>query len=168
MRNPNGAGVEAMFVVQTAPTGGGPNLSASSYTNQAGTAARAFSGSPTMGAAADAYAARVIHSGNAAGRFGPFLPRQGSDTGIRKVDSFTFSGGTAYTGSGVLALCLARPLAYVPIPATGVFTERDLRQQLPSLPRIYDGACLQWMLFGTGATTTNSPFNAYLNVGWGG
>lgn len=167
-RYASGAGCEAFYVVQTAPTGGGPNLSASAYTNSAGTGSRAFQGSPTMGAAADAYAARVIHSGNAAGRYGPFLPKQGGDTGIARVDSFTFSGGTAYTGSGVLALCIARPLADVMLPVTGAFVMEDLRNQLPSLPKVEDGACLAYMLFGTGATTASSPFTSIMDFVWGG
>jgi hypothetical protein len=167
-RYTDGVGVEAFFVVQTQPTAGGPNLSASSYTNTAGTAGRAFSGSPTMAATADAYATRILHSGNAAGRYGPFLPRQGGDTGIKSIESFTWSGGTAYTGSGVTALCVCRPLLDIAIPVTGMWSERDLVNQLPSLPQVKDGACLAWMLFGTGATTTSSPFNATLDFGWGG
>lgn len=168
MRSPNGAGVLPFFVVQTAPTAGGPTISASAYTNSSGVGSRAFPSTPTMGAAADAYACRIIHSGNAAGRFGAFLPLMGTDAGVRKVDSFTWSGGTAYTGSGVIALCLARPIADLILPATGVWTERDLVNQLVSLPQIDDGACLGWMLFGTGATTTASPFMSVLEVGWGG
>lgn len=167
-RYADGVGCEAFFVVQTAPTLGGPNLSASSYTNPAGTAARAFQASPTMGAAADAYAARILHSGNAAGRYGPFLPKQGGDTGIKSIESFTWSGGTAYTGTGVVALCIARPLLSLPLSASGVWTERDLVNQINSSPRIYDGACPTWLLFGTGATTTNSPFTAALEYDWGG
>lgn len=167
-RYTNGAGVEALFVSQTAPTGGGPNLTASSYTNTAGTAGRAFAGTPNMGAAADAYACRVLHSGNAAGRYGPFLPKQGGDTGIASIQSFTWSGGTAYTGSGVTALVVCRPLLDIAIPVTGMYSERDLVNQLPSLPQVQDGACLVWMLFGTGATTTNSPLNTVLDFAWGG
>jgi hypothetical protein len=166
-RYDNGAGCQACFVVQTAPTGGGPNLTASSYTNTAGTTTRAFQGSPTMGAAADAYATRVIHSGNAAGRYGPFLPLQGGDTGVASIQSFTLSGGTAYTGSGVLALCIVRPLLDLPIPVSGMWSERDLVNQLPSLPEVKDGACLAWMLYGTGATTANSPFTSAVDFGWG-
>lgn len=166
-RSSNGAGCEAFFVVQTAPTAGGPTLSASSYTNAAGTAGRAFQGSPTMGAAADAYATRVLHSGNAAGRYGPFLPRQGADTGVRSVESFTWSGGTAYTGSGVAALCIAKPIADIMLPVTGAYSERDLVNQIMSLPKVEDGACLGWMLFGTGATTTNSPLTTVLDFAWG-
>jgi hypothetical protein len=169
MRATNGVGVRAFFCVQTAPTGGGPNLSASSYTNAGGTAGRAFAGSPTNGAAADAYAARIIHSGNATGRYGAFLPLAAGDTGIRSIESFTFSGGTAYTGSGVLALCLARPLGVeVIIPSTGAISEKDCFFQTPSLPKIDDGACLVWLLFGAGATTASSPFLSTLRFGWGG
>lgn len=168
MRYTNGAGCEAFFVVGTAPTAGGPNLSASSYTNSDSVASRSFQGSPTMGAAADAYASRIIHSGNAAGRYGPFLPKQAGDKGIASIQSFTFSGGTAYTGSGVLALCIARPLLDISIPVTGMWSERDLVNQLPSMPRVMDDACLVWLLFSTGATTNNSPFTFALDFGWGG
>ena len=167
-RYQDGVGCEAFFVVQTQPTAGGPNLSASSYTNTAGTAGRAFQGSPTMGATADGYATRILHSGNAAGRYGPFLPRQGGDTGIKSIESFTWSGGTAYTGTGVVALCIARPLCDLAVPVTGMWSERDLLNQLPSLPRVYDGACLGWLLFSTGATTNNSPVNTAIDFGWGG
>jgi len=156
-RNDFGVGCEAMFVVQTQPTAGGPTLSASSYTNTAGTAGRAFT-SVTFNATADAYATRINHSSNAAGRYGPFLPKQGGDTGIRSIESFTWSAGTAYTGSGVVALCIAKPLLDLALPVTGMWSERDLVNQLPSLPRVKDGACLQWMLMSTGATTVNSPF----------
>lgn len=168
LRYPDGVGCEAFFVSQTAPATGGPNLSASSYTNTAGTPGRAFQGTPSMGAAADAYATRVLHSGNALGRYGPFLPKEGGDTGIRSIQSFTFSGGTAYTGAGVAALCIARPLLDISIPVSGMWSERDLVNQLPSMPRVYDGACLAWMLFATNATTNNSPFTAAIDFAWGG
>lgn len=166
-----GVGCEAFFVSQTAPSTGGPTLSASAYDDvlsTAGAGTRAFQGTPVMNAAADAYATRVLHSGNATGKYGPFLPKQGGDTGIARINSFTWSAGTAYTGSGVVALCIARPICDIAIPVTGMWSERDLVNQLPSLPRIYDGACLCWMLFGTGATTTASPFTAALDFAWGG
>ncbi len=164
----DGAGAEAFFVSQTLPTAGGPNLSASSYTNQAGTAARAFQGSPTMGATADAYATRILHSGNAAGRYGPYLPKQGADTGILSIESFTWSGGTAYTGTGVVALCLGRVLARLQIPGSGAYMERDLRHQLMAMPKVEDGACIVPILFSTGATTANSPVNMDIAAIWGG
>ena len=120
-----------------------------------------------MNAAANAYATRVLHSGNAAGNYGPFLPKQAGDTGISAINSFTWSAGTAYTGSGVVALCVVRPIADIAIPVTGMWSERDLRNQLPSMPQILDGACLCWMLFGTGATTNLSPVISALDFAWG-
>lgn len=168
MRNPGGAGCEAFFVAQTQPATGGPNLTASSYTNQAGVAGRAFQGSPNMGATADAYASRVLHSGNAAGRYGPFLPKQGGDTGIKSIQSFTWSTGTAYTGGGIVALCIARPLGVnLMLPASGVMVEKDFVNQLMGLPRIRDGACLAWMIGSAGATTAASPILTTLDQAWG-
>jgi hypothetical protein len=167
LRYANGVGLEAFFVVQTAPLTGGPNMSASQYTNPAGTTTRSFQGTPSFGAAADAYATRIPHSGNASGRYGPFLPKMGGDTGIANITSVTLSGGTAYTGTGVMALCLAKPLCDLAIPVTGMWSERDLVNQLPSLPQIKDGACLCWMLFSTAATTNLSPFTAAIDVAWG-
>lgn len=169
-RYDGGAGCEAFFVSQTAPTAGGPNLTASAYdrsSDTAGAGTRAFQGSPSMGAAADAYATRVLNSGNAVGRYGAFLPKQAGDTSIARINSFTWSGGVAYTGSGVVALCIARPLLDLALPVTGMWSERDTVNQLPSLPRVYDGACLAWMLFSTGATTINSPFTSTIDFGWG-
>lgn len=167
-RYASGAGCQAAFVVGTQPTAGGPTLSASDYTNTAGTSTRAFAGSPVMNATANAYAGRIIHSGNAAGNYGPFLPLASGDTGIARVNSFTFSAGTAYTGTGVLALCIMRPLLDIPVPVSGMWSERDLVNQLPSLPRVQDGACLKWLLFGTGATTTASPITSAIDFAWGG
>jgi hypothetical protein len=169
-RYANGLGCEAFFVAQTAPTAGGPNLAASAYDDTAtytGAGTRAFQGTPGMGAAADAYATRVLHSGTAAARYGAFLPRQGGDAGIGRINSFTWSGGTAYTGTGVVALCIARPLLDLMLPASGVWSERDLVNQLPSMPKVEDGACLAWMVFSTGATTNLSPFTSVLDFAWG-
>jgi hypothetical protein len=165
-RYANGVGCQAFFCVNAAPTAGGPTLSASDYSNTVPTSGRAFQGSVVLNAAANAYATRILHSGNAAGNYGPFLPLQGGDLGIARINSFTLSAGTAYTGSGTLTLCIAKPLMDLALPVTGMWCERDLRNQLPSMPQIQDGACLAWMLFGTGATTTASPFNSTLDFAW--
>jgi hypothetical protein len=170
-RAPLGVGCQALFVSQTAPSTGAPNLTASAYDSPVstpGAGTRAFQGTPSMGVAADAYATRILHSGNATGRYGPFLPLQAGDTGVARINTFTWSGGTPYTGSGVVALAIVKPIIEIPLPITGIMTERDLRSQLVSLPQIDDGACLQWILFSTGATTNNSPFVSVLEYGWAG
>lgn len=168
VQNRSSAGVQAMAAVVTAPTGGGPNWSASNYTNQSGTSGRSFQASPTNGAAADAYASRILGSGQAAGRYGPYLPTQGGDTTVAQINSFTWSGGSAYTGSGVIALCLVKPLgAPILIPATGGTSNYEFRTSLPSTIEIEDGACLGWLLGGAGATTANSTLTGHLYYEWG-
>lgn len=170
MRSQDGVGCQAAFISVTAPTAGGPTLSASDYYDTASpdSVSRAFPHTPIMGAAANAYAGRVLHSGNAVGNYGPFLPLASGSTGISRVNSFTWSAGTAYTGAGVVALAIVKPLADISVPVSGMWSERDLVNQLPSLPKIDDGACLGWMLFGTGATANLSPITSALDFAWGG
>ena len=160
----NGAGLRAYFSTEVAPTAGGPNLTTFTYTNQAGTTGKTLGA--TVGFAATPVTGMIPHSGNAATRYGPFLPLAAGDSGIRDIENFTLSGGTAYTGSGQLVLHLVQPLWQIPIPASGILTERDFVNQLPSLPKIPDGACIRFLLFQTGATTTTSPVNVFCDYGW--
>jgi len=160
----NGAGLRAYFSTEVAPTAGGPNLTTFTYTNQAGTTGKTLGA--TVGFAATPVTGMIPHSGNAATRYGPFLPLAAGDSGIRDIENFTLSGGTAYTGTGQLVLHLVRPLWQIPIPASGILTERDFVNQLPSLPKIPDGACIRFLLFQTGATTTTSPVNVFCDYGW--
>lgn len=168
-RYANGIGCQAFFVTKTAPTAGGPNLTASAYDNTTvytGAGTSAFAGAPNM--MATPVAGAIPHSGAAAaGRYGAFLPLAASDLGVGRINSFTWSTGTAYTGSGAMALCIARPLLDLALPVTGMFSERDLVNQLCSLPKVEDGACLQWLVFSTGATTNNTPFTATIDFAWG-
>ena len=161
-----GAGCRAYISTLIAPTLGGPNISTFTYTNSAGTTGRTMP--ITVSMAATPSITQIPHTGNAANRYGPFLPLASGDTGIADIESFTLSGGTAYGGTtGVLVMHLVRPLFALPILASGVASERDLVNQLPSLPRVVDGAHLKFLLYATGATTANSPFTASLDFAWG-
>jgi len=164
-RYTTGAGVRAFFVSTVAPLTGGPNLTEFTYTNQAGTGSRVC---PiiTLGMNATPPAGQIPHTAAGANKLN-FVPLANGDTGIRSVQSFTFSGGTAYTGSGQFALVLARPIASIPIPAAGVASERNLMFQMPSLPRIYDGACLDFLMYAGGATTAATSLYGYLETAWG-
>lgn len=165
-RYANGVGLRAYFSTEVAPTGGGPNLTVFTYTDESGNTGAV---SPaTVGFSATPVTGQIPHSGNAATRYGPFLPLAVGDYGIRDFQNFTLTGGSAYTGSGQLVLHLVKPLWQIPLVATGVMSERDFVNQLPSLPRIVDGACLKFLLFQTGATTTTSPVNIQADYGWGG
>jgi hypothetical protein len=166
-RWPDGKGLRAYFSAEVAPSTGGPNLTSFKYTDQDGNTAQNMTTTVGMAAAAGAVTGAIPHSGNAATRYAPFLPLLPGDYGIRDLEAFTFSGGTAYTGSGQLVLHLVKPLWQIPIPASGVLTERDFVNQLPSLPKIPDGACLRFLLFQTGATTNTSPIIVTADYAYG-
>lgn len=130
----NGADVELWGEVYTAPGATGATWTVV-YTNQDGTASRV---------------ATYTHPANAesVGQMFPFLLQAG-DTGVRSVQSLTcsISSGTA----GNIGLTLLRRVAEFPIMVANgglVLDAFDL-----GLPRIYDDACLCWMLLCSGVTT---------------
>jgi hypothetical protein len=165
-RYANGAGCQAFMVCHTAPTAGGPNLTASVYTNSTPTGSRAFAG--TTAQVATPTATRITHSAPAtANMWGPFLPLQGGDSGIASVQSITCGSGTAYTGSGLHALVIARPLFSIPYTTSGLAAERDFVNQLPSLPRVVDGANICFLMGPTGGTTNLTNVIGHLDLAWG-
>lgn len=170
-RYTTGAGLR-MFMCHTAATTGTPASTpviTMSYTNQAGTAGRALGATvnATAGAAATAIPPKIIHSGVAANNYGPFLPLASGDTGVRSVQTVTLT--TAYTTATVvpLALVLAKPLATLPITTVSVCAERDLMNQLPSLPQVQDGACLTWLYYAGAATAASTNIFGNVDLGWG-
>ena len=158
----HGAGVQAFVVPSVALGAGTPNIQLT-YTNQAGTGSRT---TPTTlpASAATAPIGHIEYSGTGAGKYGPFMPLQGSDSGIRTVDQFNYS---ATHTSGTTNVVLARPLLTLPMTTIGVAAERDLVNQLPSMPRVYDGACLTWLMYAGAATPVSSAFYGHLDFGWG-
>jgi hypothetical protein len=63
-------------------------------------------------------------------------------------------------------LVYCRPLLTLPMTTIGVAAERDLLSQIPSLPRVYDGACLTWLMYAGAATPVNSAFYGHIDFGW--
>ena len=133
----SGEGAMIWCEVQSALSAGS-NTWALSYTNQAGTNSRSTSIVTTASAI-------VGRSPNAA----LFQPLQAGDTGVRSIESLTLTG----TATGQIALCLVKPLLFLPLPAVSTYVERDCVVELPSLPRIYDDACLHWIYVPTAAVT---------------
>ena len=138
-----------------------PNLSIG-YTNSAGTAARATPTTLPIGNTAAAVTS-IVYSGTGSGKFGPFMPLQAGDAGIRSVQSVNLSASYL---SGVLNLVLCRPLLTLPITTLGVTAERDLVNQFMSMPKIYDGACLTWLMLAGAATPVGSPLSGHLEFAW--
>ena len=160
-RYTNGAGVQAFITPSTVMGAATPSISIG-YTNSASTAGRATPATLPIGNTAAAVTS-VVYSGTGAGKFGPFIPLQAGDAGIKSVQSISLSASYV---SGVLNLVLCRPLLTLPITTLGVTAERDLINQLNSGPRVYDGACLAWLMLAGAATPVAAPLSGHLEFGW--
>lgn len=160
LRYSNGEGCR-LFWAQRTTAGATAQSIAVSYSNTVPTSGRTLP--VTVAMTASAIAGHISHSGTAANNYGPFLPLASGDKGVSNVATVTFSA--ANTGTG--ALVLARPLLTLPLTTVGVSAERDLLNQLPSLPRVYDGACLTWLIFTGAATVANTNFYGAVEFGWG-
>lgn len=164
-RYTSGAGVQAfMWNTNTTAMGAAtPNLSLPSYTNSSQATGRATPVTLPIGKTAAANGL-VLYSGTGLGKFGPFIPLQAADSGIAKVDNVQIS--VSYV-SGEFAVGLCRPIMTLPMTTIGVASERDFINQIPSLPRVYDGAALMWMIYHGVNTPVNSSFFGHIDFGWG-
>lgn len=146
-RYTTGQGVAAFLEVTTGLGATAQNVTLS-YTNQASTAGRSTG-------------AQAIVTSSSAGRFPhAFLqfPTQGTDTGIKSVESVTFSAAS----TGTSALILARILAEIPVYAANIAGRWDYESQM-DLPQIFDSACLAWT-FSANATATTPLAMGGLNL----
>lgn len=158
----HGAGVQAYLTPSTVLGAGTPNIQLT-YTDASGNAGNV---TPTTLPISNASApvGQIEYSGTGAGKFGPFVPLAAGDSGIRLVEQFSYS---ATHTSGVTNVVLARPLLTLPMTTVGVAAERDLLNQVTSLPRVYDGACLTWLMYAGAATPVASAFYGHLDFAWG-
>lgn len=167
MRNPrytDGAGVQAFLVASTAGTAGTGTFQLT-YVNSANTAAKVTPTSPALPTnTATSPLFSIPYSGTGSGKYGPFFPLAAADAGIRSVTNIIL--GTAGVTTGVYNLCLAKPLLTLPMTTLGVAAERDLVNQLPSMPKVYDGANLQWLIYAGAAIPNNSAFYGSIDLGW--
>lgn len=157
-----GAGTR-MFLTARATTGSTAHNLTYSYTNSVGTTGRTQP--VTVGATVSAIVPHIIHSGTSTNNYAPFLPMASGDLGISKVDTFQLSAasGTASTA----ALVIVRPLAQITLSVNGLMTEKDLLNQIPSLPRVYDTACLGFILGSGAAVAANTTFAGSIETVWG-
>lgn len=166
-RYADGKGVRAFYTTSTTNGANAQNFSMT-YT-------RPVDGSPqaeserSLGAAiantASCITGHMSHTGVAAGNFGPFLPLGGGDQGIVSVQSAQFSAASA--GAGFVDLVLCKPIASIPITTAFIAAERDLLTQLPSLPRIYDGAVLGVIIQSGAVIAAATQWQGYCEFAWG-
>lgn len=161
-RYTDGAGVQAFAAVTTVLGAATPNLQIN-YTNADGVTGKTTPTTLPVGKTAAALGL-IPYSGTGAGKYGPFFPPAAGDRGVRSIEQTNLSASYV---SGAMAFCLCRPLLSLPMASIGVMTERDLMNQMPSLPRVQDGACLAWLLYNGAATPANSGFVGHLEFGWG-
>ena len=163
-RYTNGAGLNAMFFNPAATALGAatPNLSIG-YTNSTGTSSRATPTVLPVGKTA-ASNSHILYTGaTAAWKYNFAVPRQNGDSGIAQID--TIQNSTSYV-SGSYSVALYKELARVPVTTLGVPWERNTMIEVPSLPRVYDGAALYWVLISGAATPANSTISGFLDFIW--
>ncbi len=160
-RYTNGAGLNAIMFNPAATAMGAatPNLSLG-YTNSSQVASRATPTVLPVGKTA-ASNSHILYTGaTGAGKYNYAVPRQSGDSGIAQIDSIQNS--VSYV-SGTYTVALYKELARFPVTTLGVAAERDFLNQLPSLPRVYDGAALYFLVGSGAATPANSAFSGHLD-----
>lgn len=142
-RYADGRGVKAMLVAVGAYIGGAQFYI--TYTNSDGVAGRV---SKTMTSNTAARVSTLVTGGdNGSGRYGPFIALQEGDVGIRSVEQITFTS----PNGGLAALVLVYPLANHHITELTAAAEQDFFINMPSMPRVYDGAYLNFITLATGS-----------------
>lgn len=163
-RYTNGAGLNAFYFNSNAtPLGAAtPNLSLG-YTNSTGTASRATPTVLPVGKTA-ASNSHILHTGaTAAGKYNFAVPRQGADAGYAQID--TIQNSISYA-SGEYSVALYKELYRIPVTTLGVPGERNALYEVPSLPRVYDGAALYWVIISGAATPANSTITGFVDFTW--
>ena len=87
------------------------------------------------------------------------------DAGITEVESVTLSAASA--GAGTFNIYLVKEIATIPIPVGFVASERDLMNQIPSLPKVYKNACIGFLMFAGAATVTGTSVQGFIDFAWG-
>jgi hypothetical protein len=161
-RYTDGIGVKA-FMIPTTTLGNVAHNIAFIYTNTAAASGR--TPGVILAGKLSAVPPHIYHSGVLVNNYGPFIPWSAGDIGITKADSIQFSaaGGTALT-FGTLVLC--KPLCCIPSIAVSIMQERDFLSQIPSLPRIVDGACLGLLFLAGGSVANSSNAFGFFDFGW--
>ena len=160
-RYPAGAGLQ-MFVAADTALGANAPTCIVNYLDTAGGAGA----TTTFTSTASLGIGQLLNSGTAANKYNPFLPLAAGDLGVSDIVSLVWAGTAHASGTVIIGLC--KPLWTIPIPATGLYSKMDFLNAFPSLPRIRDGANIQFLMFQTGATTSAGTVMIDFDYGFGG
>lgn len=134
-RYTDGAGVQVMAISVAGRVGG--QTFQVTYTNQSGVAGRVTQVVKQNTAAANG---NVVTTDRAVvDHFGPFIPLQAGDTGVRSIESVAMISGTDV---GLFALVLVKPLAQAQIRGIDAPVEVNYFTDFAQLPVIKDDAYL--------------------------
>jgi len=163
-RYANGEGLRLFIASYSAMGANAPTMQVT-YTNSAGTTGKVTTAGCVS--TASATSGTILNSGNAANKYGPFLPLAAGDTGVKDIESVIWGGTAHASGSVFVGLC--KPLSMpIPVPATGLYNILDFVNTLPSFPKLRNGANVTFLVFGTGATTAAATVYANFDYGFGG
>jgi hypothetical protein len=160
-RMTSAAGVMASILTTTASTAGNGQITLS-YLDQDGNA----------GTAGALYApATATPTGcfwgaaNAAVTLGPPVAALAAgDFGVQRVSSYAINTGAT---TGVGAIILHRPICEIPIVAANTPGERSFLNDILTLPRVHDNACLGLMVQIGGSLTASQTLGGNMMMAWG-
>jgi hypothetical protein len=153
----DGKGVRAFFVAQAPYTGGATYQI--NYTNSDGVSGRL---SPICTSSTAGTIGALISGSHVAARsFGPFIPLQSNDDGMRSIESVTFFS----PNGGVGALVLCKPLFRHSLRDNIAPHERFFLHEKNSSPIIKDGAYVHFLAQPTG-NIIGAPIVGELDVIW--
>ncbi len=142
-----------------------------SYTNQDGVSGRT---SPDIFTQIVAGGGQSLLSEVSGGGFNPFLPLQAGDSGVKSIESVTFS----VTGGGLLALVIVKPISTFSVDAEcrrttsgnlesyGAASSFDSVIMRAGAPEIKQGAILGLLSKGCGGSLASSILVGYLETVW--
>ncbi len=148
-RYTDGAGVQMMAIL-VAPHGLVGDTFLVNYTNSAGVAGR-VTPLHTMNTACAVNGTLLPTQQAGAGRIGPFMALQGTDSGVRSIESVTCTNGTDV---GLFTMVLVKPLAELTVREITAPTEKDFYLQSGGkMPLIVDDAYLNFISCPNGSLT---------------
>jgi hypothetical protein len=105
----------------------------------------------------------LVNSNNsgATGNYQAFIPLKEGDLGIKSIQSITFVA----PNGGLACLVLVRPIATIVTREATAWAEYDFIKDKPSIPRIYDGAYLNFLCNST-ATISAIPLIGEISFIW--
>lgn len=160
-RYADGKGVQIMPVVVAAGAGGAGVSFVCSYTNSDGVAGRT---TRAVNLTTQTVTGTIASTASAtAGCNGPFLPLQSGDSGVRSIQSVTF---TSATDVGLITLVLVKPLAQMSIRGIDAPVEVEYLVDFAQMPEIKDDAYLNFICH-PGGTLSAAPIHGIIETVWG-